>query len=99
MTGSDQPRSYLIESYWPGVTAERLVAAAERVQTATHKLRTQGHELRFLGSILVPVDETVFCLFHGDEADVRSVTEQAGVPYERVLESLRIGGTNERETQ
>jgi hypothetical protein len=38
----------------------------------------------------VPADETVFCLFDGAEADVRAVSEQAGVPFERVLESLRI---------
>lgn len=46
----------------------------------------------FLGSILVPADETVFCLFNGSEADVRAVNERAGVPFERVLESLRIDG-------
>jgi hypothetical protein len=40
----------------------------------------------------VPADETVFCLFDGDEADVRAVSEQAGIPFARVLESLRVDG-------
>ena len=48
--------------------------------------------MSFVGSILVLDDETVFSLFDGKEADVRAVTEQAGVPFERVLESLRIEG-------
>ena len=49
------------------------------------------------GSILVPADETVFCLFDGVEADVRAVSEEAGMPFERVLESLRIDGRQRKE--
>jgi hypothetical protein len=40
----------------------------------------------------VPADETVFCLFDGLEDDVRTVSEHAGVPFERVLASLLIDG-------
>jgi hypothetical protein len=63
-----------------------------RARAAAAELRRDGRELRFLGSILVPTDETVFWLFDGLEADVRTVSEQVGVPFERVLESLRIDG-------
>jgi len=42
------------------------------------------------GTILVPAHERVFCLFHGVEADVRAVSQQPGIPFERVLEALRI---------
>jgi hypothetical protein len=45
-------------------------------------------------SILVPLDETVFCLLDGREADVRAVSEEAGVPFERILESLQIDGND-----
>jgi hypothetical protein len=45
-----------------------------------------------VGTIFVPAAETVFCLFDGLEADVRTVSSQAGVPFERALESLRIDG-------
>jgi hypothetical protein len=79
-------------SYWPGVSEEKLAAAAQCAQTAASEPRRQGREFRFRGSILVVADETVFCLFEGLEADVRAVSEQAGVPFERVLESLRIDG-------
>jgi hypothetical protein len=40
----------------------------------------------------VPADETVFCLFEGCKADVTAASKQADVPFERVLESLRIDG-------
>lgn len=52
-------------------------------------LRSEGRNITYLGSILVPADESLFCLFDGQEPDVRSVTDLAGVPFGRVLESLR----------
>jgi hypothetical protein len=90
MSGDDQPKSYLAECYWPGVSEQRLAAAHSRIRRATDELRKRGHELEFIGSILVPVDETVFCLFDGTEERVRRVGEQARIPFERILESLRI---------
>jgi hypothetical protein len=92
MYGSDLTRSYLVECYWPGVSEELLVAAARRARRAAAQLRRLGGDVDFVSSILVPADETVFCLFSGCEKDVRAATKQAGVPFERVLESLRIDG-------
>lgn len=90
MPGTDETRSYLVECYWPGVDEVTLIATARRLQLAASALRRSGGRVDFLDSILVPVDETVFCLFEGTERDVQAVIEQAGVPFERVLESLRI---------
>jgi hypothetical protein len=92
MSGDGQPRGYLAECYWPGVSAEKLAVAVERAEQAADELRGHGRSLHFLGSILVPADEVVFCLFDGEEADVRAVSEKAGGPFERILESLRMGG-------
>jgi hypothetical protein len=86
-------KSYLVECYWPGVNEQMLAAAAGRTKQAARGLGRRGRELRFRGSILLPADETVFCLFDGDEADVRAVGEQAGLPIERVLELLWIDGS------
>jgi hypothetical protein len=93
MSDSDSTKSYLVEWYWPGVSAEKLAASTKRVRDRASALRRQGGNVTFLGSILVPADESVFCLFDGVEADVRAASEQAGVPFERILESLRIDGT------
>lgn len=92
MPGGAQSTSYLVEYYWPGVSEQKLVAAAGQLRRAAEDLRARGHDLTYVGSILVRAGETVFCLFDGTEADVRSVSEQARVPFERILESLRIGG-------
>lgn len=75
-----------------------MAALACRTRAAAAALRRQGRDLRFLWSILVPADETVFYLFDGDEADVRTVSERAGVRFERVLEWLQInGGASEED--
>ena len=97
MSASDDRRSYLVECYWPGVSIEKLVDALRRVREAQARLSGRGGDVAFLGSILGPVDETVFCLFDGREADVRAVNEQAGLLFERVLESLRIDGEQPEE--
>jgi hypothetical protein len=91
MPADDRPTGYLVECYWPGVSADKLAAAVERAEQAVGELRSQGHSVRLLGSILVSTDETVFCLFDGTEADVRGVSEKAGIPFERILQSLCIG--------
>ena len=92
MCDRDVTTSYLVECYWPGVSAEKFAASVKRVRATASALRRQGGNVTFLGSILVPADESVFCLFDGVEADVRAASEQAGVPFERVLEALRIDG-------
>jgi hypothetical protein len=90
MSASGDRKSYLVECYWPGVSVEKLVDALRRIRETQSRLQGHGADVELLGSILVPVDETVFCLFDGREADVRAVNEQAGFLFERVLESLRI---------
>ena len=85
-------RSFLVECYWPGVEIEQLESAVARVRAAADELRATGRPVEFVGTIFVRADETVFCLFDGNESDIRTVGARAGVPFERVLELLRIEG-------
>jgi hypothetical protein len=82
------PQTYVVECYWPAVTEQQHAAAATRARTAVGEARSRGREVEFLGSILIPVEETVFCLFTGSEDDVRAASTRAGLPFERVLESI-----------
>jgi hypothetical protein len=93
MPHADEPRTYLVECFWPGIDERKHVSAADRAQAAALQLCQEGRDIEFLGSILVPADETVFCFLRGLEADVRSASERAGLPFERVLEAVRIAGT------
>jgi len=92
VSASGEARSYLVECYWPGVSEQDLDATLGRVREAARVLRRDGRPVDLVGTIVVPADETVFCLFDGLEADVRTVSIRAGVAFERVLESLRIDG-------
>lgn len=78
---------YLVECYWPGVTGELARTAEVRAREVSADLRSSGREVAFLGSVVVPADETVFCFFEGCEADVRAASERARLPFERVLEA------------
>ena len=99
MSASSERRSYLVECYWPGVSEQKLTATVARAHAAASKLSRQGRNVALVGTILVPADETVFCLFEGLEADVRAVSSQAEVPFERVLESLRIDGKQQQREE
>jgi hypothetical protein len=41
----------------------------------------------------MPEDEVLLCLFAGPLADVRAVSERAGLPFERILGCLGFGWT------
>lgn len=82
----------LVECYWPGVSEESIIAAARRAEEVVSDVQQDGGDVRFLGLLLIPAEETVFCLFQGREADVRTASLHAGVPFERVLTSLRVDG-------
>ena len=88
MRNGEAPGTYLVECYWPAITEGQHAAAARRAQAAVGTAKRSGRELEFLGSILIPSEETVFCLFAGSEEDVRAASRQAGLPFERVLASV-----------
>ena len=92
----NQTGSYLVEYYWPGVTDEALAQTVARADAAASELRRHGRRVDLRGTILVRSDEIVFCLFDGSEADVRAAGELAGVPFERVLESLWLDARGKR---
>jgi hypothetical protein len=45
----------------------------------------------------MPEDEVLLCLFAGPEAEVRAVSERAGVPFERILACAAIGWRTGRD--
>jgi hypothetical protein len=92
MLANSAGRSHLVECYWPGINDQVLATAARRIEAAATRLRRTGPDVWFLGSILMPADETVFCLFHGNEPAIRAVSQRASIPSERVIEWRWLGG-------
>jgi hypothetical protein len=94
MCVNDITRRCLVECYWPGIDDAAFTLAVRRTHVAAAALSRSGRRIDVEDCILVPLDETVFCLFAGPEEDVRRVSREAGLPFERVLESVRIHSTS-----
>ena len=83
------PGWQVAECLLPGLTL--LIAEDLARRIAAELARQPRPRVCFLGSLLMPVDEVLLCLFAGPEADVRAVSERAGLPFERILACTGIG--------
>ena len=90
MTTPELPQGWQIaECMLPGLT---LLTAAELTARISAELTGQPPPgVFFLGSLLMPGDEVLLCLFAGPEAEVRAVSERAGLPFERILPCVGLG--------
>ena len=77
---------YTAKCFWPGVTEDELRLAAASAGSETRE-RTA-----FRGALYLPRDELVLCLFESaSRGSVKKASEQAGMPCERVIETVWIG--------
>ena len=82
---------YTAKCFWPGVTEDVLRQAASRAGGATGEPQTP-----FRGALYLPGDELALCLFESSApAGVKRASERAGMPCERVIETVWIGPTTE----
>jgi hypothetical protein len=94
--GSRQPggpaaTTYLVEHYWPGITADGFRSAAARVRATARAMARRGTPIRYLHSTLVPTDEAGFCVL--DAASVELVEQlyaRAGVRFDRIVAALKF---------
>jgi hypothetical protein len=83
------PQWHVAECLMPGMSRATAAALGRRVRQELSGL--PGQRVTFLGSLLMPEDEVLLCLFAGPEDEVREVSERAGVPFERILACVGIG--------
>lgn len=88
MTGPE-PQWHLAECLLPGLSRATAEALGRRVRQET--AGPPGSQVSYLGSLLMPEDEVLLCLFAGPEAEVRAVSERAGLPFERILACVALG--------
>ena len=78
---------YAAKCFWPGITEDALRDAASRARAETGR-RPQA---TFRGALFLPHDELVLCLFEAPSpALVKRASEQAGMPCERVIETVWV---------
>jgi hypothetical protein len=84
--------TFMAECFWPGVTEQQLVDAGARARRVAQAISLDGVFARYTGSILVPTDEIALCLFEATSIDAASdVNRRAAIPFERILEIVRLG--------
>jgi hypothetical protein len=77
------------ECFWPGVREADLHTLDRRAEASAARLARTGLAVRYLGSMLMREDEVVLCLFEGEADAVRRVAQEAGIEFERILETAR----------
>jgi hypothetical protein len=88
--------TFMAECFWPGVTEAKVREAGTRAGHAARAASRDGDAVRYLGAILIPADEVAFCLFEGNSAQlVAEVSEHAQIPFERILETVRLDATTQ----
>jgi hypothetical protein len=77
-------RGFLVERYWPGVTAADVRAVDERLT------RLGGADATFVASTLIPADEIVFFEFRAiHNAAVLDLARRAGLRCDRLVSADR----------
>jgi len=83
------PQWHVAECLLPGLSRATAEALGRRVRQEI--AGPAGSQVSYLGSLLMPEDEVLLCLFAGPEAEVRAVSERAGLPFERILACVGVG--------
>lgn len=77
---------YAAKCYWPGVSEAELQVVGARLADLG---KVPNDELSYRGSLLFSQDDLVLCLFDGpSRSAVKRVSERAGIPCERVMDSV-----------
>jgi hypothetical protein len=78
---------YTAKCFWPGAGESEIRLAAARASSEAVQ-----HHAGFRGALYLPADELVLCLFEAmSPSSVKSESESAGLPCERVMETVWIG--------
>jgi hypothetical protein len=78
---------YTAKCFWPGAGESEI-----RLATARASREAVNHRADFRGALYLPTDELVLCLFEAaSPLSVKSESESAGMPCERVMETVWIG--------
>jgi hypothetical protein len=86
---------FTAKCFWPGVTENELRLAAARAGGETGKRPSTT----FRGALYLPGDALVLCLFESpSRTAVKSASEAAGMPCERVIETVWVAPTDEGGT-
>ena len=86
---------YTAKCFWPGAGEDEIRLAAARASREAVQ-----HHAGFRGALYLPADELVLCLFEATSpSSVKSESESAGMPCERVMETVWIAPLREGQPE
>lgn len=82
---------YMVERDLKGISMEDLGGAQKAAIGKAEQMTAEGTDVRYIRSTFAPEDGRCMCLFEaGSEAEVKRLNDEAGLPYDRVVEALDL---------
>ena len=82
---------YMVERNLKGISMEDLGGAQKAAIGKAGEMAATGTDIRYIRSTFAPGDGRCMCLFEaGSEADVRRLNDDAGLPYDTVVEAMDL---------
>jgi hypothetical protein len=82
---------YMVERSLKGISKEDLGGAQKAAIAKAAEMSAAGTEIDYIRTTFAPDDGRCMCLFEGNSAsDVQRLNEEAGIPFDRVVEALDL---------
>jgi hypothetical protein len=90
---SETRRTFLVESYCPGLDERAAATLSPRLREAIRQLDEEGMTLHWGGSFALVDEETYIFIVRAPKVDdVVQLSERAGFGHDHVVEALAIDG-------
>ncbi len=82
---------YMVERSLKGISMEDLSGAQKAAIGKAAEMTAAGSDVKYIRSTFTPDDGRCMCLFEANsDADVKRLNDEAGIPYDRVVEALDL---------
>ena len=82
---------FVAERFWPGATKNMALASMAKVRESCETLAASGVPISWLGGTFLAEDECLSLRFEGTAQAVQAAHDLAGVPFDRLVESVDVG--------
>lgn len=82
---------YMVERSLKGISMEDLGGAQKAAIGKAAEMTAEGTDVKYIRTTFAPEDGRCMCLFEANsEAAVKRLNDEAGIPYDRVVEALDL---------
>lgn len=82
---------YMVERSLKGISMKDLGGAQKAAIAKAGEMTAEGTSVKYIRSTFAPDDGRCMCLFEAtSDSDVKRLNDEAGLPYERIVEALDL---------